>query len=246
MLEYELIQKTLDYCGNCLSLGDCVLPAKGWLPVPPTEEEKQMYQDYNGVPWKYRKCPHLLRAESEKQQAAAMSGKWQERTLESFQVTSDNKEAYEAAVEYAKTLNPFTEDGLMFMGDVGTGKTHLAAGILKVAYNRGLDGVLISVPDLLNEIRDGYKDGRFNEKKFKEKFLVILDDLGTEKPSEWVREMLFTLINYRYENKKPLIVTTNCTPSELIEQLGKRTADRLREMCKVVKIEGKSWRGRRC
>ncbi len=243
MLEQELMEKALDYCDNCLSLGDCVMPAKGWLPVPPSEEVKEIYGE--AAPWSWRHCSHFVRAVSEKQQNAAMSGKWQERTLYNFQVTKDNREAFEAAKEYAKIINPHITDGLMFMGDVGTGKTHLAAGILKVAYSRGLDGVLISVPDLLNEIRNGYKDGSFNENKFRQKFLVILDDLGAEKPSDWVKEKLFTLINYRYENKKPLIVTTNCTPSELISQVGERIADRLREMCKVVKIEGKSWRGKK-
>jgi len=250
MLEQEEHKKASQYCPTCLSLGDCVLIAPGMIPVPPSEEENEMYAKYGGAMWKYQKCSHLLRAESEKQQKAAMAGKWQERTLESFRVAPGNKEAYEAAKEYAKILNPFIKDGLLFTGPVGTGKTHLAAGILKVAYNRGLDGVLISVPDLLNEIRNGYSNGYSTgvskEDKLKEKFLVVLDDLGAENLSDWVREKLFTLINHRYENQKPLIITTNCTPAQLTERIGERTTDRLREMCKVVKIEGKSWRGRKC
>lgn len=243
MLEHEIAKLVMQYCDTCTSLGDCVLPAKGWIPVPPNEDAKEMYGEE--APWSWRQCSHFIRAVSEKQQKAAMSGKWQERTLDSFKVTPENKEAYEAAKEYAKILNPFIKYGLLFTGPVGTGKTHLAAGILKVAYNRGLDGVLISVPDLLNEIRNGYNNkGPSIEDKLKNKFIVILDDLGAENLTDWVREKIFTLINHRYENQKPLIITTNCTPAQLTERIGERTTDRLREMCKIVKIEGKSWRGR--
>lgn len=245
MLESVEHEKLMQYCPNCFSLGDCVFPAPGWVPVPPTAEENEAYSSFGGAIWRYRKCPHLLRAESEKQQNAAMAGKWRERTLDTFRVTPENKVAYTEASSYAKRINPFIKDGLLFMGAVGTGKTHLAAGILKVAYARGLDGVLISVPDLLNEIRKSYNIGDTSkEDKLKNKFLVILDDLGAENLTDWVQEKLFTLINHRYENQKPLIITTNCTPAELTERIGGRTTDRLREMCKVVKVEGKSWRGR--
>jgi len=149
---------------------------------------------------------------------------------------------------YAKKINPFVKDGLILIGPVGTGKTHLATGILKKAYSRGLDGVLVSVPDLLNEIRQSFKHEQSGktesiEAKVREKFLVILDDLGAERLTDWVKESLFTLINYRYEHQKPLIITTNYSPLELTTRIGERTTDRLREMCKVVEIEGKSWRG---
>lgn len=242
MLEHEIANLVMQYCDTCTSLGDCVLPAPGWVPVPP-EEAKEMYGEE--APWSWRQCNHFATAVSEKQQNAAMKGKWQERTLDSFKVTPENRDAYNAAKEYAKTLNPFTKDGLMFTGAVGTGKTHLAAGILKTAYKRSLDGVLISVPDLLNEIRNGFNNkGPSIEDKLKDKFLVILDDLGAENITDWVRENLFTLINHRYENQKPLIITTNCTPAQLTERIGERTTDRLREMCKVVTVGGKSWRRR--
>lgn len=245
MFEQAEYEKSNQYCPNCLSLGDCALIILGWIPVPPTAEEIESYSSFGSVPWRYKKCAHRLTAESEKQQAVAMSGKWRERTLDTFKITPENKFAFTEADSYAKRINPFVNDGLLFWGPVGTGKTHLAAGILKVAYNRGLDGVLISVPDLLNEIRDGYNSGDTSkEEKFKSKFLVILDDLGAENLTDWVREKLFTLINSRYENQKPLIITTNCTPAELTERIGERTTDRLREMCKIVKISGNSWRGR--
>jgi DNA replication protein DnaC len=244
MLEQEELNKAMQHCPNCVSLSDCVLIIPGMVPIPPTAEENEIYSQCGGAMWKYRKCHQRLKTESEKQQSAAMNGKWQERTLKTFRVDEQNKAAYRIATEYAKRINPFLKDGLLFYGPVGTGKTHLAAGILKVAFNRGLDGVLISVPDLLNQIRKGY-NGEENtiEDKVRDKFLVILDDLGAENLTDWVRERLFMLINHRYEHQKPLIITTNCTPAELTERIGVRTTDRIREMCKTVQINGKSKRG---
>ncbi|QNB46838.1 hypothetical protein BR63_11270 [Thermanaerosceptrum fracticalcis] len=241
MFEAEMARMVMQYCDVCLSLGDCPLPMKGWQPVAPSEEAKKMYGE--AAPWSYRKCRQQVKAEMEKQQAAAMAGKWQERTLDSYKVHAGNKQAYEVCVEYAKRLNPFVKDGILLYGSVGTGKTHLAVGILKTAFHRGLTGVLVKVPDLLEEIRRGY-NGEYSplEGKVRNIFLVILDDLGAEKVTDWVREKLYSIIDHRYENEKPLIITTNCPPSELTERIGVRTADRLREMCKIVEVQGKSYR----
>jgi DNA replication protein DnaC len=239
MFEQEESEKATQHCPNCTSLDDCVLIIPGMVPVP---EENEAHGQR--AMWRYRKCPHLLKAESEKQQSAAINGRWRERTLETFRVDAQNKAAHQTAIEYAKRINPFITDGLLFSGSVGTGKTHLAAGILKKAFSKGLDGVLISVPDLLDEIRKGY-NGEENtiESKVRNKFLVVLDDLGAENLTEWVRERLFMLINHRYEHQKPLIITTNCTPAELTVRIGERTTDRIREVCKIVQIGGKSRRG---
>jgi DNA replication protein DnaC len=243
----ELQTKAQQYCDTCIGLDHCIMPIAGWVPVPPTGEAIELYEGMEPE-WSWRKCSHLNRAESEKQQAAAMKGKWQERTLDTFKVDEQNKAAYQACLQYARRINPFIKDGLLIYGSVGTGKTHLAAGILKIAFSRGFDGVLISVPDLLNEIRKSYNgDGERGriEEKVRNKFIVVLDDLGAENLTDWVREKLFTLINYRYETQKPLIITTNCTPAELTERVDVRITDRLREMCTTVQISGRSRRGRK-
>lgn len=76
----------------------------------------------------------------------------------------------------------------------------------------------------------------------KETDVLLLDDLGAEKSTEWTQAILFEIIDYRYNNNRPIIITTNCLPEELKEKIGERSVDRLREMCKLVTINHSSYR----
>lgn len=76
----------------------------------------------------------------------------------------------------------------------------------------------------------------------KQSDLLILDDLGAEKTSDWTKEILFSIIDFRYNEELPLIVTTNCVPEELREKAGDRIFDRLREMCVLIPVTSKSQR----
>ena len=66
----------------------------------------------------------------------------------------------------------------------------------------------------------------------------MIDDIGAEKASEWTAERLYTIVDHRYANCLPLMVTSNLPPSKLTEQTGERTASRLAEMCQVVAMTG--------
>lgn len=98
-----------------------------------------------------------------------------------------------------------------------------------------------SVPELLIEIR-----GTFDTKESLEEFLgrfdryeyLILDDLGVEKISEWVLEILYIIINRRYNNMQKVIITSNKSIKEISQALGDRIASRLTEMCQIIKLEG--------
>ncbi len=72
--------------------------------------------------------------------------------------------------------------------------------------------------------------------------LLVLDDMGAEKTSDWTKEILFNIIDYRYNEQLPMIVTTNCVPEELKEKIGDRNFDRLREMCALVSVVATSQR----
>jgi DNA replication protein DnaC len=128
--------------------------------------------------------------------------------------------------------------GLWFMGDVGTGKTTLAMLVSKATLDAGASVAIYSVPRLLAEIRDTY-DADPGERSYMAFFrrlvavdLLHLEDLGTEKRTDWVLEQLYSLINERYEEQRSITVTSNVqSPEELVEQVGARTVSRLTEIC---------------
>jgi DNA replication protein DnaC len=105
------------------------------------------------------------------------------------------------------------------------------------------------VPDFLDEIRASYheddEDDYDRESPFelaKQSTVLILDDLGTEKITEWAREKLLQLINYRMNNQLATIITTNLSLNDISERLGQRVHSRLKAMCEEIKIIGKDRR----
>jgi DNA replication protein DnaC len=167
------------------------------------------------------------------------------RRFETFNVTPATKQAYEACVNFCDT---FSEDskGIRLVGSYGCGKTHLTASIIHRLAEQGIGGVFVVVPELLRAIRKGYNSPDEGADKLvsltEDAPLLVLDDLGAEKPSEWVREQLYVIINRRYENMLPTVVTTNCSTQELVDRIGQRTVSRLIEMTTPYKITAKDYR----
>ena len=142
---------------------------------------------------------------------------------------------------------------LMLWGDVGTGKSYAAAAIaLNWVYDAPPNQmgtpmrrtvrrlVVAEVLDLLRPSTGQLASNVFAEAK--KAGMLILEDIGVEKASEWTQERLYTLINHRYEHMKPIIVTSNKNLEELEEQVGTRTTSRIAEMCTGVTLKGKDRR----
>ncbi|MDX1378014.1 MAG: ATP-binding protein [Anaerolineales bacterium] len=135
------------------------------------------------------------------------------------------EQAFNQAQHYAKNLKGW----LLLQGGYGCGKTHLAAGIANFAVEMGVPTLFLTVPDLLDTLRYSYdsKDTTF-EKRFDEirnAQLLILDDFGTQNATGWAQEKLFQIINYRYINKLPLVVTTNLALEQVEARIRSRLAD---------------------
>lgn len=165
-----------------------------------------------------------------------MTPRFLEKRFDNFQVSERNRKAYEAAVNFDPSNSE--GQGILFYGTFGIGKTHLAAAIAN--RHMGKTPLLyISCPDLLAEVRDAMNTkGAPNRLAIaKGVRLLILDDIGAEKPSEWVRETLFLLVNHRYEHKLPTIMTTNCAMDELDTKLGGRIVSRISEVSTCIKYE---------
>lgn len=168
-------------------------------------------------------------------------------TFESFLDRNGSETAYKVAVKYVKTFKEWNGESLMLWGEPGNGKTHLAAAIVNELSKKGYIVVFQSVPELLQRIRSTFNSENKEDetqimRALLECDLLILDDIGAEKTTEWVEEKLFNIIDGRYRKELPTLYTSNLEPKELKNQVGKRSYDRMVETSLTVKNEAASYR----
>ena len=155
--------------------------------------------------------------------------------------------AYKASFNYAKSFNPDNPTALILWGEPGNGKSLLAACVNNEVRKLGHSTIFVSMPDLLKKIKNTFNSGNKESEaeilgaldKCK---LLIIDDLGAEKTSDWVEELIFTIIDNRYRKKKPILITSNLDPRMLSQKIGSRSTDRILEMCIEIKNEASSFR----
>ena len=149
--------------------------------------------------------------------------------------------------------------GLTLTGAVGTGKSHVAVGLVKLACGLGIEARFLTMGHLLEAIKATYDRDRAASHRrggpdapgeaglldeLAELPLLALDDLGTENPTPWARDRLYTLVNRRYLGRRPTIVTTNLSLDALADRLGERTVSRLWGTSLVVNFRGADYRER--
>ena len=152
---------------------------------------------------------------------------------------SARREVRNAGIGYARSFSHEETDGLILRGTTGVGKTHLAVAILKAVIRRGYTGYYANFSDFLSRLRSSFQADAGTETEnqlmdiVESVDLLVLDDVGAERLTEFVTERLYLIINRRYEAAKPIIMTTNFDEEELRARIGERTASRLCEMCSV-------------
>ena len=179
-------------------------------------------------------------------------------TFENYKINYKNKKAYENAKKYAnKLINGETDKGLFITGTYGVGKTYLASCIANETIKNKNTVVFGTLIQLLDYIKDTYKDSDMSDKEYLNLYssvdLLIIDDLGKEKPTEWVLEKLFLIVNNRYNNYLPIVITTNYNRNQLRERLcvNKNYSmvdsiiSRLYEMCGGIEIKDEDHRMRK-
>ena len=135
---------------------------------------------------------------------------------------------------------------MVLQGDYASGKTHLAAAIANYRTGEGVPPLFIMVPDLLDHlraksfiVRTVSYDRRFDELKTTP--LLVLDDLGTQSMTPWVKEKLYQLFNYRYNGGLSTVITTADTLSEIDPRIRSRMLDR--RICRIYAITAPPYRG---
>ena len=177
------------------------------------------------------------------------------------------------AEEFTPVAAARTEHGLLLMGPCGVGKTHLAVSAMKAIVLRGLSGLFYDYRELLKAIQDSYNpESQSTEMSVLEPVLktdiLVLDDVGSSKPSPWALETVGHVLNTRYNEKRVTLLTTNFLDSDsamnnsagntgpprvagmrsptiedsLTERVGRRIRSRLYEMCRTVEITAPDYR----
>lgn len=176
-----------------------------------------------------------------------MDKKFEAATFSSYEITKHNERILKSCKRYVQDFDKNVEinKGLLFWGGVGTGKSWAAACIANELLSKGVPVIMTSFVKLIGQIQSGEETEadilyRLNRAK-----LIVFDDLGAERSTEYAIERVYNIIDSRYRAELPMIVTTNLTIDEMTadtDRRFKRIYDRLFETCVPVQFTGPSWR----
>lgn len=222
----------LELCPKCFGTGLEVVPGKGARPCECRQREAHTgLIERARIPRRYLNCH--------------------------FSSYKPANASQEAAFKFASRLAmdfPAVDQGLLLMGTVGVGKTHLAVSILKGLTERGFNCLFYEFGALLKQIQDSYNPvSQASElgvlSPVLEAEVLVLDELGAAKPTDWVRDTMAHIINTRYNDQRLTIFTTNYPDQprtdreeSLEDRIGVRLRSRLHEMCRTVNIDGEDFR----
>jgi len=208
------------------------------------DAEKDMAQSLIATAWNYARIP----------------SKYKYARWENTVITEHNKSVVEYLRQWADGM-PYSDrlKPPYIYGGVGTGKTWLACAALneiivsgklilkligsKTAYVGNWETLhvrYLSVPDYLQHSREGNNDDDIAEAR--SAVVLVLDDIGIGSTTDWAIERLYALVNHRYAQNMPTLITSNLPLSELAGLIGMQIPSRIAEMCKPMRLEGGDWR----
>src|SRR3984885_7082087 len=210
-------------------------------------------------------CVYGARAKR-REESASIPPLYRNASFDNFSLPRDNPIGHREMANVLLTVKGFSKEfptdkrpGLLLIGDPGSGKTHLAVAALRILISRGFEGLFFDYQNLLDRIRTGYNQASGAADREAYRFaldaeVLMLDDLGAHRVTEWVEDTVTSIITYRCNNGKPLIATPNLPEPDggsamldkslgkidyktsLADRIGSRARSRLFEMCKVVRM----------
>jgi len=163
---------------------------------------------------------------------------------------SDDKQDLSTTTKCLKYVDKFDDMkreniGLLFFGSVGTGKSFFACAIANALIDKGIPVLVTNIPRLINKLMDFNTDKNEFIDSLSKYDLLIFDDMGTERHTEVADEIVTSIIDARYRSGKPMLITSNLTPQELLATTDKkkqRIYDRMIQNCIPIKLDGTSRR----
>ena len=264
-----------EFCGKPRYTKGFVLKDRvAWIPTGPDPcdcEKGQEAQAAKEEARRQREAEEQAQERAERQRAkikriigaSGIGKRFLNRKFDNFVTSPLTETSYKIARGYANNFKHLQKDpesqeknGLLITGPKGTGKTHLAAAIANQLMAEGVPVIFATMIDLLAKIKASFENkSTANEEEimrlYKTADLLIIDDIGKEQPTEWALAKIYQIINARYEDYRPVIITSNYSPSELVDRMtppggDKQTADatidRIMEMTYIVPLAGDSWR----
>ena len=243
-LDYDTPIKTCEKCGDQIQKDIVILNVLRRVPIVCScrkkELEKKAIEDENKE--KQIRLNSIFKN-------SLMDEKFKRCTFETWDHSRGSEKVFNICIGYAKNFKSAKEDnlGLMLYGEPGNGKTHAVSCIANYLMLRGFPVICVSIEKLLERIRSTYNSyGKEGESTVLNSLanadLLIIDDLGTEQKTEWSAIKIYNIVDSRYRNGLPTIITTNINLKDLEDMYHKRTYDRLMEMCTPVMNDGKSIR----
>jgi DNA replication protein DnaC len=205
--------------------------------------------------------------------AARIPKRYEHCELSNFEFEGTRAQLLRSRMEACRFVEEYRLDGnntgLLLIGSIGVGKTHLAVGIIKeLILNKGTACLFYDYRELLKQIQNSYNDSvKATEldvlRPVFETEVLVLDELGAVKPTEWVWDTVSLILNTRYNDNRTTIITTNypddaprdsngssdfaraqraARGETLGDRIGERMRSRLHEMCRIIKMEGADFR----
>lgn len=234
ILRQENLTEPESVCSCCYGTGMEVVPGKGARRCRCRKQADQVrLLEEARIPRRYERC-----------------------SLSNYHPAPGNSTQLQAFNSAFKLMNeyPAVDRGLLFTGSVGTGKTHLSVAILRGLVEKGIKCLFYEFGPLLKDIQNSYNPvAQTSELKVLapvyEAEVLVLDELGASKPTDWVRDTMMQVINTRYNDRRLTIFTTNYTDARrhpqdetLEDRIGVRLRSRLYEMCRTVVVDGSDYR----